>query len=118
MLAWHWKYIKEVFWLEGINTHHWVQYVRMGMVGMTYTQDVIQSLLQLSLAGHGDSEEILITVLSWGTRTWGKWNEIGKPIRYILQGEPQSILHGRMYDVRAEDCCRTALALVLAVKKY
>ena len=45
-------------------------------------------------------------------------NEIRKPLGYVLQGESHSILHGRMYDERAEDCCRTALASVLRMKKY
>jgi hypothetical protein len=31
-------------------------------------------------------------------------NEICRSIGYVLQGESQSILHGRMYDERAEDC--------------
>jgi hypothetical protein len=43
-------------------------------------------------------------------------NEICKPLRYVLQGEAQAILHGRMYNERAEDCCRTALASVLGMK--
>jgi len=42
-------------------------------------------------------------------------NEICKPIGYVLQGEPHSILHGRMYNERAEDCCRAALLSLLGM---
>jgi len=54
--------MKEVFYLEGVNTHHRVKYVRMGMVGKANTQDMIQSLFQLSWRGHGNLEEMLIMV--------------------------------------------------------
>ena len=45
-------------------------------------------------------------------------NEICKPLGYVLQGEPQGMLNGRMYNERAEDCCRPALASVLGMKRY
>jgi hypothetical protein len=43
-------------------------------------------------------------------------NEISKQLGYVLQGEPKGMLHGRMCNERAEDCCRTALASVLGMK--
>jgi len=45
-------------------------------------------------------------------------NEICKPLGYIPWGEPDGMLNGRMYNDRAEDCCRTALASVLGMKTY
>jgi len=45
-------------------------------------------------------------------------NEICKPLGYVLWGEPHGVLNRRMYNERAEDCCRPALASVLGMKRY
>jgi hypothetical protein len=42
-------------------------------------------------------------------------NEICKPLGYVLQGEPHSILLGTMYNERAEDCCRAAFPFLLGM---
>jgi len=84
------------------------------MVGIANTQDVIQLNLQLSWTGHFDSEEILLMVIT-EVLEYGK--SYLQTSRIHSPGRTKLMLHGRMYDERAEDCCRTALASVFGMNK-
>ena len=84
------------------------------MVGIANTQDVIQLNLQLSWTGHFDSEEILLMVIT-EVLEYGK--SYLQTSRIHCPARPLFMLHGRMYDERAEECCRTALSSVLGTNK-
>jgi len=45
-------------------------------------------------------------------------NEICKPLGYVPWGKAHGMLNGRMYNARAEDCSKLALASVLGMKRY